>query len=235
MKTGKQRGFSLVELLVSMVILSMVLGVVVEGITTMQERNLVETNKLDLTQESREFMDQIVNDLDQVGFPSMIMFDPSTLASKTDCRLDNNVACGLMSVSSNAIQFEGDVDGSGVSEEWIQLVNTNGPGAVACTAPPCVIQRGTVSKAAWNNGAGALPPFYTEVSGVMNATVFTAYKSDGTVAPIPTVLGTGTLKSITGIGITLYVKSSQSDPKTGIFPTVTMVSTAKLNNIQSLL
>ena len=236
MKNGKQRGFSLVELLVAMVILSIVLGVVVEGITTMQERNVVETNKLDLTQESREFMDQIVNDLDQVGFPSMIMFDPSTLVSKTDCRLDNTLACGFISVSGNAIQFEGDVDGSGVSEEWIQLVNTNGPGAVACTTPPCVIQRGTVSKAAWNNGAGALPPFYTEVSGVMNTTVFTPYKSDGTaITTLPAIAGNGTLTNITAIGITLYVKSSQPDPKTGVYPTVTMVSTAKINNIQSLL
>jgi prepilin-type N-terminal cleavage/methylation domain-containing protein len=235
MKTGKQRGFSLVELLVAMVILAIVLGVVVEGITTMQERNLVETNKLDLTQESREFMDQIVNDLDQAGFPSMIMFDPGTLASKTDCTQDNNLACGLISVSSNAIQFEGDVDGSGVSEEWIQLVQTNGAGAAACTAPPCVIQRGTVPKLKWNKGLGTLPTFYTEVSGVMSTTVFTAYKSDGTLATLPAVAGTSTLGNITGIGITLYVKSSQPDPKTGIYPTVTMVSTAKLNNIQSLL
>jgi prepilin-type N-terminal cleavage/methylation domain-containing protein len=234
MKTGEQRGFSLVELLVAMVILTIVLGVVVEGITTMQERNLVETNKLDLTQESREFMDQIVNDLDQAGFPSMIMFDPSTLVSKTDCRLDKNLACGFISVSSNAIQFEGDVDGNGVSEEWIQLVQTNGT-TTPCTAPPCVIQRGTVSKAAWNNGAGALPSFYTEVSGVMNTTVFAAYNSAGTQITLPAIAGNGTLANITGIGITLYVKSSQPDPKTGIFPTVTMVSTAKINNIQSLL
>jgi prepilin-type N-terminal cleavage/methylation domain-containing protein len=234
MKTGKQRGFSLVELLVAMVILSIVLGVVVQGITTMQARNLVETNKVDLTQESREFMDQIVNDLDQVGFPSMIMFDPSTLVSKTDCTQDNNLACGLISVSSTAIQFEGDVDGSGVSEEWIQLVQTNGSNA-ACTTPPCVIQRGTVSKAAWKNGAGTLPAYYTEVSGVTNTAIFTAYNSAGTQITLPAVKGDGTLANITGIGITLYVKSSQSDPTTGVIPTVTMVSTAKINNIQSLL
>src|ERR1700720_1248516 len=114
MKTGEQRGFSLVELLVAMVILTIVLVVVVEGITTMQERNFVETNKLDLTQESREFMDQIVNDLDQVGFPSVKMFDPATLVSKTNCAVDPNVACGFISVTTNAIQFEGDVDGTGV-------------------------------------------------------------------------------------------------------------------------
>jgi prepilin-type N-terminal cleavage/methylation domain-containing protein len=235
MKTGKQRGFSLFEMLASLAILSIVFGVVVEGITTVQERNFVETNKLDLTQEAREFMDQIVNDLDQVGFPSMNMFDPNSLASTTNCALDNNLACGLISVTTNAIQFEGDVDGTGVSEEWIQLVQTNGAGAAACTTPPCVIQRGTVSKAAWNNGAGTPPAFYTEVSGVMTTTVFAAYNSAGTQITLPAVKGNGTLANITAIGITLYVKSSQADPKTGLFPTVTMASSAKLNNIQSLL
>jgi prepilin-type N-terminal cleavage/methylation domain-containing protein len=235
MKTRKQHGFSLLEMLASLAILSIVFGVVVEGITTMQDRNFVETNKLDLTQESREFMDQIVNDLDQVGFPSVKMFDPATLTSKTDCTQDNNLACGLISVSGSAIQFEGDVDGTGVSEEWIQLVQTNGAGAAACTVPPCVIQRGTVSKASWNKGAGTTPAFYTEVSGVMNTTVFTAYNSAGTPVTLPAVAGNGTLTNITAIGITLYVKSSQADPKTGLYPTVTMASTAKLNNIQSLL
>jgi prepilin-type N-terminal cleavage/methylation domain-containing protein len=237
MKTRKQRGFSVLEIVASLAILSIVFGVVVAGITTMQERNFVETNKLDLTQESREFMDQIVNDLDQAGYPGVNMFDPSTLVVnpitlKPDCTLNNNLACGFISVSSNAIQFEGDVDGTGVSEEWIQLVQTNGAGAAACTTPPCVIQRGTISKAAWNNGAGT-PPYYTEVTGVMNTTVFTAYDSSGAqITPLP--LGAGTLNNIAAIGITLYVKSPQPDPKTGLFPTVTMVSTAKVTNKQNL-
>jgi len=234
MKTRKQRGFSLLEMVVTLAILSIVFSVIVEGITTMQERNLVETNKLDLTQESREFMDQIVNDLDQVGFPSVKMFDPATLVSKTDCTQDANLACGFISVTTNAIQFEGDVDGTGVSEEWIQLVNTNGPGAVACTTPPCVIQRGTLSKAAWIAAPGTFPPFYTEVNGVMNTTVFAAFKPDGTSATLPAVAGNGNLGSIAAIGITLYVKSAQPDPKTGLYPTVTMVSTAKISNIQTL-
>jgi len=233
MKIGQPRGFSLVELMVSLAILSIVMGVVVEGITTMQARNTVETNKLDLTQQTREFMDQIVNDLDQAGFPGLNMFDPATLTSAADCTVDNNLACGFISVSSSAIQFEGDIDGTGVSEEWIQLVQTNGPTAPACTTPPCVIQRGTISKAAWANGAGTTPVYYTEVNGVTNTTVFTAYLSDGTQVALPANHALGNLGNIAAIGITLFVKSAQADPKTGVYPTVTMVSTAKVTNIQS--
>lgn len=238
MKTRQQRGFSILELMVSVAILSIVLGVVVEGISTMEARNSVETNKVDLTQQTREFMDQIVNDIDQAGFPGLNMFDPSTLNPAVGvnpiCTQNNNLACGLVSVSTTAIQFEGDIDGSGVSEEWIQLVQTNGPGAAACTVPPCVIQRGTVSKAAWNNGLGTLPAYYTEVTGVMNTTVFAAYQFNGTAVLLPANQANGNLKNIAAIGITLYVKSLQADPRTGQFPTVTMVSTAKINNIQSM-
>ena len=237
MKSGRQAGFTLIEMMISLAILSIVIGVVVQGINTMLQRNTVETNKLDLTQQTREFMDQIVNDIDQAGYPSLNMFDPSALTAPPlgtpTCAVNPSLACGFISVSSTDLQFEGDVDGSGVSEEWIQLRQTNGAGAAACTTPPCVIQRGTVSKATWNNGAGTAPIYFTEVSGVMNTTIFTPYYNNGTlVTPLPATQANAELNNISAIGITLYVKSSQPDPKTGVFPTVTMVSTAKVTNTQ---
>jgi prepilin-type N-terminal cleavage/methylation domain-containing protein len=238
MRPMRQRGFTLLEMMISLAILSIVMGVVVEGIDTMQARNTTETNKLDLTQQTREFMDQIVNDIDQAGYPSMNMFDPSQLIAPPvgtpTCAVNPKLACGFISVSSTALQFEGDVDGSGVSEEWIQLVQTNGAGAAACTTPPCVIQRGTVSKAAWNNGVGTAPIYFTEVSGVMNTTIFTPYSNNGTViTPLPATQANAELKNIAAIGITLFVQSSQRDPKTGLLPTATMVSTAKVTNTQN--
>jgi prepilin-type N-terminal cleavage/methylation domain-containing protein len=183
-------GFSLLEMVIVLAILTIVSGIIVQGITATQARNVVESTKVDLTQESRQFVDQAVNDIHQAGFPSIRMFDPLSLPSATCGNSDYSVACGLISVSSTALQFEGDVDGSGVSEDWIQLVQTNGAGAAACTTPPCVIQRGTVNKQAWNGGAGTAPAYYTEVNN----------------------------------------KSTQEDPKTLQYPTITMASTAKINN-----
>jgi len=224
----RDRGFSMIELLVALGILSIVSGIIVQGISTMQQRNLVEVNKVDLTQESRQFMDQIVNDIHQAGFPSIRMFDPLALTSATCGSTDTNVACGLISVTSTALQFEGDVDGSGVSEDWIQLVQTNGAGAAACTTPPCVIQRGTVTKVAWAGGAGTAPAYYTEVNNVMNTAAFTAYFFDGSSVTLPA--SASDLPNIRSIGITLYVRATQADQKTGQFPTITMASTAKINN-----
>lgn len=227
-----QQGFSFIELMASLAILTLVIGVVVQGVTTMQTRNTVETNKLDLTQESRQFMDQIVNDLHQSGFPRIGMFDPATLASATACESDNNVACGLVSVSQSGVQFEGDVDATGVSEVFIQLVQTNGANAPACTTPPCVMQRGTISKVLCAPSAtgvcGTAPQYFTEVNNVMNTNIFSAFLKDGTLVTLPA--SASDLPNIKAIGITLYVRASQPDPQTGLLPTVTMVSTAELKD-----
>ncbi len=224
----EQRGFSFLELLASMAILSIVMAVVVEGITTMQARNMVETNKLDLTQQTREFMDQIVNDIHQSGFPSLAMFDPLTLnpaaGGNPICTQNQNLACGFKSISTTELQFEGDVDGTGVSFVDIKL---NVP-AGGC---PCTITRGTAAKP-YPTPPNPTPTFYTQVSNVMNTTIFTAYDYGGNVITLP-LAGSGTMSNVAAIGITLYLKSSEADPKTGVFPTVTMVSTAAVTNKQN--
>jgi prepilin-type N-terminal cleavage/methylation domain-containing protein len=215
----RQRGFSMLELVLSMAILSIVVAVVVEGLNGMQQRNAGELNRVDLTQETRQFQDQILRDLRQAGFPSIAMFDPSTLVSSTNCASDNNVACGLISVSSTAIEFEGDIDGSGVSDVYIQLVQPAG----GC---PCTLQRGTVLKS-----VGGTPAYYTELNYVLNTSVFTAYDYQGNSISLPA--STSNLPNIKNIGIALYVQSPFPDPgRSGapFYPDITMVSEAKINN-----
>ena len=58
-----QRGFSLLELSIAMVILAVVIAVIVSGVTQLQKTNASQAINVDLTQESRQFMDQIVEDL----------------------------------------------------------------------------------------------------------------------------------------------------------------------------
>ena len=216
-KTGPERGFTLLELMVTLAILIVVFAVVTNGIVLIQQRNMVEVNKVDLTQETRQFMDQITNDIHQAGFPTLRMFDPVLAYTTTS----NQVAAGLTYVSANEIDFQGDVDGSGtVSDVVIREIPAGGP----C---PCTIQRGTVSKT-----VGGTPLYYTELNDLQNAAVFTAYGSDGSSISLPVAQDlTGvTLKNINAIGITLWVQSPIPDPKTRTYPTVTMVSQAKLDN-----
>jgi prepilin-type N-terminal cleavage/methylation domain-containing protein len=218
-----QKGFTMLELMVSLTILSIVVGVVVSGLTQLVQRNRMETDKVDLTQESRQFMDQIVSDIHQSGFPDKRMFDMSSLNPPTtpanfNCNLYAQISCGLINVTPSSLQFEADVDGSGtVSEVFIQLNPLNGP----C---PCIIQRGTVTKTAWIQN-GAQPFYYTEVNNVANTNVFRGYDNAGNNVPlngVPTA-------NLNAIEITLNVLSPISDAN-GLAPSITMSTAAKVHN-----
>jgi prepilin-type N-terminal cleavage/methylation domain-containing protein len=216
----RAQGFTFIELMVSMAILTVVVGVVVEGLTKLMQRNKMETTKVDLTQESREFMDQIVNDIHQSGYPSAKLFDPATLlpaSNPFNCNLYVQVACGLVNVTPSSLQFEGDVDGTGtVSEVFIQLNPLNGP----C---PCIIQRGAVSKALWQ--AGTPPSYYTEVNNVNNTNIFQGYDNGGNNV----LLAGAPSNNLAAIEITLSVKTTSPDAN-GYYPIVNMSTSAKIHN-----
>jgi prepilin-type N-terminal cleavage/methylation domain-containing protein len=216
-KTRLQRGFSLAELMVVMAILTIVVSVLTDGMIQIQKRSASEVSKVGVAQESRQFMDQILRDLRQCGFPSLAMFDSSFIPTPTVNSA--NVAGGLISFSSSAIQFEGDIDGSGVSEVYIQVVV---PSSGNC---PCTLQRGTVSKASYLSGG--TPAYYTELDNLMSQNVFTAYEYDGTAYNT-----SDSLSSIKNIGVTLYVQSPQPEASVSstTYPTTTMVSEARINN-----
>jgi prepilin-type N-terminal cleavage/methylation domain-containing protein len=214
-KRALANGFTLLELIISVAILTVVVGVVVQGLTKLQQRNSMEAVKVDLTQESREFMDQIVSDIHQAGFPSLKMFDP---ASKPLGLNDIGVSRGFVSVAPSALQFEADVDGSGtVSEVFIQLNPLNGP----C---PCTIQRGTISKAQWQGGTQ--PFYYTEVNNVNNTIIFQGYDNAGNNV----ALNGAPTNNLAAIEITLSVRSPVLDPS-GTYPTITMSTAAKVANL----
>jgi len=217
-RRGRQQGFTMIELMVSVTILTVVVGVVVEGLTKLMQRNKMETTKVDLTQESREFMDQIVNDIHQAGYPSLKTFDPATKPLGYN---DPGVAIpGLVSATTSALQFEGDVDGTGtVSEIFIQLIPAGGP----C---PCTIQRGAISKALWQGGA--LPSYYTQVTNVNNTNIFQGYDNAGNNVVLAGAIPPGST-NLAAIEITLSVRTTQPDSN-GFFPIINMSTSAKIHN-----
>jgi prepilin-type N-terminal cleavage/methylation domain-containing protein len=218
LRERSQCGFSLLELLIAIVILSIVVAVIVSGVTQLQKSNTNQAVNVDLTQEARQFMDQVVLDLHQAGFPNSKMFDPLTLAGNP-----NNYAVGLVSVSPTAVQYEGDVDGTGVSEVIVQLSPSGGP----C---PCTLRRGAISKALY--AGGTLPTYYTEVDGVMNLNIFTAYDKAGNVVPLNCGAGVcadgSSIGNIKDIGILLNVQSNVQNPVTHTYTNVTMSTEAKI-------
>lgn len=218
-----QRGFSLLELMLVVAILTVVLGVVVRGAVELQKRNITEVAKVDLTQQSRQFLDQVVKDLHHAGYPSARMYDTATAAANPAL-----YGQGLVSISTNAIQFEGDVDGSGnVSVVFVQLNPLNGP----C---PCTLQRGSVYKTAYL--AGNLPQYYTQVDNVVNLNPFSAILNDGSATQLPCSIAAGgcpdgnSMANIKAVGLTLNVRTTAPSAEDGTFATISMSSEAKINN-----
>ena len=143
-----ERGFSLIELLVVCLVLTVVLGGVFRIINHVMQRSQAEQVKVDLTQQAREFVDEFERDVHQAGYPNCRMI--STPGAATNCPPDYtnqlvlgnaSVAAGLVLVSNTEVIFEGDVDGDGVVDTVVyRLVdqNLNYPPATTC---PCTIQR----------------------------------------------------------------------------------------------
>lgn len=156
-------GFSLVELMIVLVVLTLVMGVVFQQMIQVQQRSRVEDTKLDMTQEGREFVDEMVRDLHQSGYPPARTFAPGVIANNTDSR----AAVGIASISSTSITFEGDVNGDGnVDSVRYTLIADPANGTGQC---PCLLQRSQVAKV--NGTAPTAQPtnYSTEVQNVINS------------------------------------------------------------------
>lgn len=237
------RGFSLIEMMISILVLSIVMGAIFSQIIMSQQRNTVEQVKLDLFQEAREFMDQMTRDLHQAGFPNTRNFGPGQLGSTPSNSA--SVAVGLVKVAADEIIFEGDVTGTGVVSTVDYKLSSTGPNC------PC-LKRSVTPKAPGVPGPSPIggqpdPFFEVEVQNVANdlttEPIFTAYREGD--ANTPVTLPTGgliwnpgdapnqaLLGTINTIKVNLIVqgKVSQRDAQTHQTPTSAVVSTIRLNN-----
>ena len=84
-KNKASTGFTLMEVLVSLLILVTVTGAVFEQINSMQKKSASEAVNVDVTQQARDFMSQTVRDLHMAGYPTASMYsvDPSARPSTT--------------------------------------------------------------------------------------------------------------------------------------------------------
>src|SRR3954468_9324307 len=104
-KSRRQSGFSLMELMVVLAILTIVVGIVFTTVASVQQRTQSESQRVDVTQNSREFMDQLERDLRNLGYPNERMFLASTLGSPA--ANSQFLAAGMVAASGTDIWFEG--------------------------------------------------------------------------------------------------------------------------------
>ncbi len=139
MRRRCQSGFSVLEMVVVLSLVTLVTGVVFTQLGSAQKRAKWESDKLDTVQESREFIDQIVRDLHHAGYPGTQMYQSGVLISPPVN--DYRAAAGLVKFSYTDLWFEGDVDGNGTVDS---VRYTLQPGADGNC--PCVLQRSLVAK-----------------------------------------------------------------------------------------
>lgn len=180
-----EAGFSLLELVLVVAIMTIVLAAVFNGIDQVTKRSQVEQTKVDLTQAGREFVDEFERDVHQAGYPNCRMV--ATAGAAANCPADGTyptlspsliqnrlVAVGLVSVSNTQVVIEGDVDGSGtVSQVWYRLVDQAGnyPPTGNC---PCKLQRAQIAKTAASDATWPLPElaltaYSLELENVVNS------------------------------------------------------------------
>ena len=91
MRQGES-GFSLIELMVTMGIFTIIMGVMFQQIHQAQHSSVAERAKLDTFQEARAFMDLISRDLHEAGYPSPRSFAPGVLTREPDAAQES--VCG---------------------------------------------------------------------------------------------------------------------------------------------
>lgn len=254
----RQQGFSLIELLTVVVILMLVVGVVFQQIDLVQKKSRVEDTKMDLTQESREFVDQMVRDLHTSGYPNQKMYQRGVVTTS-----DGRYAVGLVQVTPTWLWFEGDVDGTGqVSSIQYQLQAD--PNTGSC---PCTMRRSQVLKVNGVAPLGQGTNWSMEANNVVNsnntiaiagntvlatgpvandvlygtykaAPIFQAYDANGALVALPLDLnaldstGTPIISNIRTIRVTMNVLAPPggADFDTRMRPASSMTAAVRLNN-----
>jgi len=218
----QQSGFTLLELLLVIAILSIVVGTVFSQLNSAQQRLATEESRLDDFQQARDFVDQFFRDINQIGTPNANMFDTSLLTAGATSSysymhpfsFDSRFAVGLVSIGPSGLQFEGSMNGNGTVQSVIYKVNGNG------NCQYCM-QRSQADK---TNASPLVQgtSWGTEVNDVVidaNKPIFRYFEYDGTeittAQDISSQSGAQTLAKIKTIQINLTIRNNNvMDAKT---------------------
>jgi len=249
-RTPAQGGFSLIEMLVVVAVITVIMASVLRSIDLTQKTSSSEQVKLDATQQAREFVDQITTDLRSAGYPNMRNVstqqadtvagtcpDLTTTSAKSPCSPHNGP--GIIVMDYNKLYLAGAVDGLGNGDGTAQVKIIKYDYFATGTNCPC-LRRTEYLRTAYQdpvtdaNTPTATPPM--EIQGVQNGTstadaIFTPYDPlSGNPITSQITLNSGqALADVNSLRIVLGVKSPYKD-YTGAYPITRVVSTVALNN-----
>jgi prepilin-type N-terminal cleavage/methylation domain-containing protein len=200
--TRLQRGFSLLEMLITIAILGTVLGGIFSQLNVAVQRQSTERFKLDDIQEARDFVDQFFRDINEIGYPNVRMFDNTTNWLVNPLINDNRLAVGLVKMDANEVRFEGDTNGDGNVQSVIYMINGSGTCALC-------LQRSQVTKVVGNPLTGQPPNWGTEVNDVANNPIFTFYDKNANQLAVPADINSNpnVIASVKVIKISLLIRN----------------------------
>lgn len=255
--TEKQRGFSLIEMLVVTAVITIIMGSVFQSINITQQKSQSEQIKLDLTQQAREFIDQLTRDLRNAGFPykrnmanGVVDTDPNNPNvapfNTYSSAYDKYNAPGLIYVDNGSLWFAGDLDGTQVAAgianvkivryDYVAAGN-NQPNCPCLRRTEFVRAGGDPFVDASNVGANVQQLEIQNVQNGNNAAnaIFTVYDNTGNAIALPINFDSGaTIAGINSLKVVLTVQSTQKDSN-GYIPVTTVVSSIALTNCSEAL
>jgi hypothetical protein len=221
---------------------------VFKSIDLAQRTSRSQQVKLDLTQQAREFVDQLTRDLRNAGYPYQRNMangtqDVANPAYNFVNASDPYNAPGLIYVDKGSLWFSGNLDGTAGTQAGtasVKIVRYDyvaaGAGQPGC---PCLRRTEFVRNGgdpladAQNPGAAAAQ---LEIQGVQNGTtaadaIFTVYDDTGVAINLPIDFDNNatTLAGINSLKVVVTVQAAQQD-NTGVRPVTTVVSSVALNN-----
>jgi prepilin-type N-terminal cleavage/methylation domain-containing protein len=209
-------GFTLIELMVVVLILTIMMGVVFRQVDMIQKRARTEQSKLDAFQAARDFLDLMGRDIHGAGYPNARVQDTSQITNGLN---DVKNAVGLVKVDTGELRLE-TYDDQGKVIAVVYQLNSG------------VLQRSQENKVVGSPLTGQTVSLQNGVENVQNTTIFTAYKTDGTVVTLPVDISSSPtgIASIKSIEIVLQVQGNVTDIQSGVSPVTTLRSVVRVTN-----
>ncbi len=235
-KRNGRNGFSLIEALIVVLIFTTVMATVADYMSQAQQRANTEQVKVDQLQESRDFVDQMVRDLQVCGYPNKAMMNTAggafSPALQNPLMNDARLATGIVRIGQNEIWLEGDVVGDGNVYSVVYKLNGTG----SCSN---CLQRSQVQKVNGNPVTAQSQSWASEVNNVQNTQIFQAFTTIGSAKSLATTVNINNdptspyLADISLVQINLTIQSSTLDIKTGQPIQVVIQSQGLIRNCSS--
>ncbi len=244
----KQRGFTLIEMMVAMAVLLIIVGGVFQLLSQSQQRYVTTSTAQEATAMIRDALDQMIYEMRLAGNPPTGSYPAGIIIAGTN---ENFVSTGggFLAAADYAVQFESDLDGDGQVEVIDYAIEVpTGWGGDACagltanadlTVP--TLMRSVVAKNA--DGTAVVPDPQPFLDNIMNCrlnppvAIFTYCPAPPTAGPAgcPDIsTSPGTVLGFPGntriVLINLQVQTAVRDPQTGQFQQMEFLGMAQRVN-----